>query len=98
VTRDTFLSELLKQGSKKDNPASGKALYPPAPPHRKTLQEIKEFSKRPCANVDKVLDDLDESQIRDILKDASFDSETVTSIIGGPHVSIGRAFFLTRPA
>ena len=34
VTRDTFLSELLKPGSENDNPASGKALYPPAPPHR----------------------------------------------------------------
>ena len=34
MTRDTFISELLKPGSEKDNPASGKALYPPAPPHR----------------------------------------------------------------
>lgn len=34
VTRDTFLSELLKPGSGKVNPASGKPLYPPAPPHR----------------------------------------------------------------
>ena len=37
VTRDTFLSELLKQGSNKDNLASGKALYPPAPPHRNCM-------------------------------------------------------------
>ena len=34
VTRDTSLSELLKPGSGKVNPASGKPLYPPAPPHR----------------------------------------------------------------
>ena len=41
---------------------------------RKTLQEIKEFSKRPYDNdnIEKVLDDLDEGQIRDILKEASF--------------------------
>ena len=39
---------------------------------RKTLQEIKEFSRKHNSKADsKVLDDLDERQIKEILKDAS---------------------------
>ena len=37
---------------------------------RKTLHEIKEFSKK--QNLDTVLDDLDQNQIKEILKEASF--------------------------
>ena len=37
---------------------------------RKTLHEITEFSKK--QNLDTVLDDLDQNQIKEILKEASF--------------------------
>ena len=48
--------------------SSGKVL-PPAPPHRKTLQEIKEKERR--RQDQKVLDDLSEREIKELLKDAS---------------------------
>ena len=38
--------------------------------NRKTLHEIKEFSKK--QKLDTVLDDLDQNQIKEILKEASF--------------------------
>ena len=74
--------------------SSGKVL-PPAPPHRKTLQEIKEKERR--RQDQKVLDDLSEREIKELLKDASLgivchistekssffssDSDTVNSIL-----------------
>ena len=48
---------------------TSKAL-PPAPPHRKTLQEIKEGDRRKQEE-QKVLDDLSQREIKQILKDAS---------------------------
>ena len=46
-----------------------KPTYPPAPPNRKTLKEIRECTQK--VRNKKILDDLDERQIKDILKDAS---------------------------
>ena len=62
-TEKSFLSNLLT--SKERTPA-----LPPAPPHRKTLQEIKESDKKKQDD-QKILDDLSEREIKELLKDAS---------------------------
>ena len=62
-TEKSFLSNLLT--SKERTPA-----LPPAPPHRKTLQEIKESDKKKRDD-QKILDDLSEREIKELLKDAS---------------------------
>ena len=62
----TFLANLLT--TKERNPA-----LPPAPPHRKTLQEIKESDKKKQDD-QKILDDLSEREIKELLKDASLGS------------------------
>ena len=51
------------------NLVNPKPTYPPAPPNRKTLKEIRECTQK--VRNKKILDDLDEKQIKDILKDAS---------------------------
>ena len=65
----TFLANLLT--TKERTPA-----LPPAPPHRKTLQEIKESDKKK-QDEQKILDDLSEREIKELLKDASLGSFTV---------------------
>ena len=65
-TEKTFLSSLLN--TKERSPA-----LPPAPPHRKTLQEIKESDKKKQDD-QKILDDLSEREIKELLKDASLGS------------------------
>ena len=67
----TLLSQLLtNKTSKEKEKERGAPVLPPAPPHRKTLQEIKESDKRKQSD-QKVLDDLSEREIKEILKDAS---------------------------
>ena len=68
-TEKSFLSNLLT--SKERTPA-----LPPAPPHRKTLQEIKESDKRKQDD-QKILDDLSEREIKELLKDASLGNFTI---------------------
>ena len=90
----TFLSQLLTTKTTKERTPA----LPPAPPHRKTLQEIKESDKKKQDD-QKILDDLSEREIKELLKDASLgiismlylsfsvihlslDSDTVNSILG----------------
>ena len=62
----TFLSQLLTTKTTKERTPA----LPPAPPHRKTLQEIKESDKKKRDD-QKILDDLSEREIKELLKDAS---------------------------
>ena len=63
----TFLGDLLSSRTSKERTPPA---LPPAPPHRKTLQEIKEGDRRKQEE-QKVLDDLSQREIKQILKDAS---------------------------
>ena len=57
-----------------------KGRLPPTPPNRKTLQNIKEMTKKKRGE-DKLLDDLSEKQISELLREASLDSDTVNSVM-----------------
>ena len=64
---DINLSEMLSKHQSENNCI--KALYPPAPPNRKTLQEIKELSQKNKICQD--FPDLHNDEIKEILKEAS---------------------------
>jgi len=63
-----------RSNPKKKNP------LPPTPPNRKMLHNIRELTKKKT-NEDKLLDDMSERQISDLLREASLDSDTVNSIM-----------------
>ena len=60
--------------------AEKKSRLPPTPPNRKMLQNIKEMTKKKKGE-DKLLDDLSEKEITDLLREASLDSDTMNSVM-----------------